>query len=264
MEFMLDGHRVFAATGGKDFDAAGRPVVFLHGAAGDHTAWALQTRWFAWHGRSVLALDLPGHGRSQGAPLASIGELAAWLWRALDALGAGQVSLVGHSMGGLIALEAAALAPERVEKLALLGCALPMSVNADLLALSARNDHRAIELMNDWAHGRRSHMGGCRIPGIWLVGLDTRVSERAGPGVLHADFAACNGYSSEAGEAAAARIGAPALLIAGERDLMTPPRLARRLAEKLADCRMVTIAECGHMMMGERPDETLDALKGFL
>lgn len=264
MFFGVDGHQVFAATGGKAFDPAARPVVFLHGAAGDHTAWALQTRWFAWHGRAVLALDLPGHGRSGGAPPSSIAEGAAWLWRALDSLGVTSVSLVGHSLGSLIALEAAAMAPQRVEKLALLGCALPMSVHPDLLALSQRDDHKAIELMNDWAHGRRAHMGGGRMPGIWLVGLATRLNEAAAPGVLHAGFHACNAYSAEQGFAAAARVRAPVLMLTGERDMMTPPRLAQRLAAKFADCRSAAIADCGHMMMGERPDETLDALKSFL
>jgi len=80
MEITVDAKRVFAATGGKPFDAGLPCVVFLHGAGMDHTVWALQTRYFAWHGYGVLAVDLPGHGKSEGPALKTIGEMADWVW----------------------------------------------------------------------------------------------------------------------------------------------------------------------------------------
>ena len=61
MKIQLDGKTVFAATGGRPFDADKPAVIFLHGAGMDHTVWSLQTRYFAHHGWSVLAVDLPGH-----------------------------------------------------------------------------------------------------------------------------------------------------------------------------------------------------------
>ena len=76
MELTVDGNAVFAATGGKDFDPHLPVLLFIHGAGNDRTAWRLQTRYFAYHGRAVLAIDLPGHGRSGGAPLTSIQALA--------------------------------------------------------------------------------------------------------------------------------------------------------------------------------------------
>src|SRR3954454_24961372 len=113
MELQVAGRAVYASTGGQAF-AADRPsVVFIHGAGMDHTVWALQTRWFAHHGRNVLAFDLPGHGRSDGPALRTIGEMADWLLQALDAAGTAEAALVGHSMGALVALDAAARAPER-------------------------------------------------------------------------------------------------------------------------------------------------------
>ena len=84
------GKRVFAATGGKDFDKAKPTVVFIHGNAGDHTVWAMQTRWFAYHGYSVLALDLPGNGRSEGPMPDSVEAFAEWLPKMLDAAGVKQ------------------------------------------------------------------------------------------------------------------------------------------------------------------------------
>ena len=100
----------------------------------DHTIWALQTRWFAWHGYGVLAIDLPGHGKSDGPALKSIGDMAAWMGRLVEACGADNVSLVGHSMGSLISLAAAASAADRISGLALLGVGAMMPVHPDLLA----------------------------------------------------------------------------------------------------------------------------------
>ena len=85
MELTAGGRKVHAATGGRPFDAGKPTVVFLHGAGCDHTVWQLPARWFAWHGSSVLALDLPGHGRSEGPTLSSVRELAAWVGAVLDA-----------------------------------------------------------------------------------------------------------------------------------------------------------------------------------
>src|SRR3954462_8286036 len=105
MQLSVNGLETFVATGDRPFDPLQPSIVLLHGAGFDHSAWALQSRWFAHHGFGVLAPDLPGHGRSTGAPLASIAAMADWTAALLDAAGAGKARLVGHSMGSLIALE---------------------------------------------------------------------------------------------------------------------------------------------------------------
>lgn len=99
MDLRVNDTASFAATGGRRFDPSLPAVVFIHGAGMDHSVWALQSRYFAHHGRAVLSLDLPGHGRSQGAPLESIEAIADWLAGLLDAAGVEQAVLVGHSMG---------------------------------------------------------------------------------------------------------------------------------------------------------------------
>ena len=123
----------YAYTGGKSFDAGQPCVVLLHGALHDHSSWTLAARWFAHHGHAVLAPDLPGHGRSAGAPLGSVEALADWVLALLDATGAATASLVGHSMGSLVALEAASRAPDRARRLVLVGTAFPMKVSQALL-----------------------------------------------------------------------------------------------------------------------------------
>ncbi len=262
MKLTVDGHEVFAATGGQVFDAALPAVIFVHGAGMDHTVWALQTRYFAHHGRTVLAVDLPGHGRSAGDPLTSIEDMAAWLGRLMDAAGLETAALAGHSMGALIALAAAGSLSDRVRALALLGAAPRMPVHPDLLAAAEANAHLAVDLVNSWGHGRAGHLGGNRAPGLWLMGGAERVLERSAPGVLFGDLAACNAFGG-AGEAAA-KVTCPTRVIAGEADMMTPAKAGAKLAQAIAGAELVRIAGCGHMMMLEKPDETLDALRTLL
>ncbi len=262
MDFTVAGQSVFAATGGQPFDSSLPAIVFVHGAGMDHTVWALQTRYFSHHGRGVLAIDLPGHGRSEGDALASIEAIADWLADLITATGCETAALVGHSMGAIAALECAARYPKRVRSLGLLGVAPKMPVHPDLLAAAEADDHRALGLITDWGHGRAAHLGGHPAPGLWILGGGERLLERARPGVLHLDLAACNDYTR--GEQSAADISCPALLVLGGDDLMTPARAGRKLAGLIPEGRSLTIPRAGHMMMIERSDETLDALRDFL
>jgi len=260
MDLDVDGRRVFAATGGKPFNPDLPVVIFVHGAGMDHTVWTLQARFFAHHGRAVLALDLPGHGRSEGPALATIEALADWLIRVVDAAKAPRAALVGHSMGALIVLEAAARAPEKVWALGLLGIAAEMPVHPELLAAAERDDPAAFELLASWGFGRRAHLGGARAPGLWMLGGGLRLLERGRSQALARDLAACHAYKG--GFAAAARVRCPTLLLLGEADRMTPPSQARALAGRIDDQRTVILPGAGHMMMVERPDELLAALQG--
>src|SRR5439155_3965812 len=138
----------YAYTGSRAFDPALPTIVFVHGAANDHGVWALQSRYFAHHGHNVLAVDLPGHGRSGGEALPSVAAIADWLVAFLDAMRVERAILVGHSMGALAALDMAGKHPGRVAKLALLGAAVPMPVSEMLLDAAKQNDHVAFELIN--------------------------------------------------------------------------------------------------------------------
>jgi len=254
----VDGKRVFAATGGRTFDAAQPTVLFIHGAGMDHTVWALQTRYFAHHGRSMLAVDLPGHGRSGGALLRSVGAMAAWIVHVLDAAAVQSTALVGHSMGALIALEAAASAPARVRSLALLGVAERMPVHPDLQSAADGNRRLGPELVTSWGHGRSGHLGGNPAPGLWMMGGSLQLLERAPAGALAADLAACNAYDGAL--AAAARVACTTLLLLGALDRMTPPAKAKPLADAIRLSRTVLLPAAGHMLMSERPDAVIDAL----
>lgn len=262
MLLRVAGNDVYAYTGTRRFDAALPTVVFVHGAANDHSVWLLQSRYFAYHGSNVLAVDLPGHGRSGGEALRSVEAIADWLVAVLDAAGVPQAALVGHSLGSLAVLAAAARHCGRVTKIALLGPAVPMTVSDVLLDAAKANDHVAYELINGWSHSAGKQLGGNPVPGMWMIGHAMRLMERTRPGVLHTDLAACHAYAG--GLDAAANVRCPALLMVGARDLMAPPKSAQALIGALADARVVTLPDCGHAMMAEQPDAVLDALAAFL
>lgn len=257
----LDGRPVYVAHGGRAHRTSQPLAVFIHGAGMDHTVWALQSRWLAFRGWNVLALDLPGHGQSAGGPLGSIDASAHWLLELLRVQAAGPALLIGHSMGALIALRAAAQEPAAVLKVVLVGAAAAMPVHPDLLAAAAANDTAAIDMVNLWGHGFTAGLGGCALPGAWMTGAGARILERAAPGVLHADLAACNAYRD--GLTDAAQIKAPCLIVNGERDQMTPMKNARGLATAVPGSRLVAVAGAGHMLMVERPWELAGALSAF-
>ncbi len=225
MRLDVGGSEVYAYTGTRPVDPAKPAVVFVHGAANDHSVWLLQSRYFAHHGKGVLAVDLPGHGRSAGAALGSVDAIADWLPRVLDAAGLAQAALVGHSLGALAALACAARHPARVAKVALLGPAVPMEVSEALLDAAKANDHVAYELINGWSTSAGKQLGGNTVPGMWLLGSAMRLMERTPPGVLHADLVACNAWTG--GLEAAAAVRCPSLVVIGARDLMAPPRAAK-------------------------------------
>jgi pimeloyl-ACP methyl ester carboxylesterase len=208
----------------------------------------------------VLAPDLPGHGRSSGAPLSTIAEMADWTAALLDAAGATKAKLVGHSMGSLIALETAARRPEKVSALGLIGTAAAMTVGPDLLKAAEANDRSAIDMVSIWGLGFQAELGGSLAPGLWMHSGAQRVLEQCKPGVLFNDLSACNAYQGAL--AAAAQITVPVTLVLGERDMMTPARAGKALAAALPSSRTVVLRGAGHMMMAERPDELLAALQG--
>jgi pimeloyl-ACP methyl ester carboxylesterase len=259
MQLSVNGNDTFVATGGKPFDPSLPAVVMIHGAGFDHSTWALHSRWFAHHGYSVLAPDLPGHGRSGGKPLPTIADMADWVAALLDAAKAPKARLVGHSMGSLISLETAARHPARVSGLSLIGTAATMTVGPDLLKAAEANSSDAIDMVSIWGLGFSAELGGSLAPGLWMHSGAQRVLQNCRPGVLFNDLAACNAYQNAL--AAAAGITVPTTVIVGERDMMTPAKAGKALAAAVPNARTVVLPGAGHMMMAERPDELLEALK---
>ena len=261
MQLALNGRSVFAYAAAHELDQAKRTIVFVHGAGLDHSWWGLQSRYFGYHGFNVLAVDLPGHGRSEGPPLGSVQEMAEWVKNILNEKNIKKASIVGHSMGALVALDYAARYPDSTDRIALIGVAYPMKVSDGFLDAARRSDHSAYDMETIWGHAAQVPLGGNPNPGMWMYGDTLARLARLAPGVLYADLAACNSYAG--GMEAAAKVICPALFVLGARDMMTPPRAAQALAGAITGSKTVTIAPSGHSLMAEAPDATLDALIGF-
>ena len=255
----VNAERVFVSTGTSRHQPGAPAIVFVHGAGMDHSIWVMMSRYFARHGFNAAAIDLPGHGRSQGVPLDTIDAMADWLAAAVDALGFDQSIVVGHSMGSLVAHRFAVDQRDRCRAVALLGTSVPMPVTEALMTAAADNHHAAIEMINTWSHSSQGKVGANSNPGVWMMGTGERLLERAGRGVLHADLGACNSYSGVSRE-----IVCPSLVIAGGADLMTPSRAGLEVATALPHAEIVRLDDCGHFMLSERPNEVLSAVATFV
>jgi len=233
MQFIVQGYPAYAYTGGRTFDSALPAIVFIHGAAFDHSVWQWQSRYFAHHGYSVLAVDLPGHARSPGMPRATIEEYAEWVAALLDAAALPQAALVGHSMGALVALETAIRHSPRV----------------------------GLEMEAVWGHARLAQLASSPVPGASLLGASRRLNARSKPGALHAALNACNNYSADPRKVAALRM--PVLVVSGRRDQMAQFKAGKALSESIPGARFAAL-DAGHSMMSEAPRELLGELRGFL
>jgi len=262
MNLNIDNVSIYVSTGGKAFDPSLRSILFVHGAGLDHTTWVLYTRYFARRGCNALGIDLPGHGRSGGEPLTSIDSMAHWLIRLMDALEISKTAIVGHSMGSLVALELAAIAPDRVDAVVMLGTGIPMPVAEPLLNAAQANDHAAIDMITTWAHAYHSQLGGNPVAGISIMNNDMRVLEQSGDQVLFKDLSACNAYTQ--GLESAAKVRCPVSLLVGDRDQMTPPKAIAELADTLGKVSITMIPKCGHFLMAEQPEAVHEALAAAL
>jgi len=261
----VNGRKAYAYTGGKPFDPTLPCLVFVHGALHDHSVWTLLARWAAHHGYGVLAVDQPGHGRSEGPLLPDVETLADWVLALLDNADVQAASLVGHSMGSLIALEAASRAPERIQRLVMIGTAYPMKVSDTLFNTARDNPRKAIDMVNAFSFSSTASKPSYPGPGTWLHGANQALMRRmqAQDGntnlFLH-DFTVCDRYAH--GLEAAAKVRCPASFILGERDQMTSPKATRDIAAALK--ARTAVLPGGHSLMLECPDAVLNALRAAL
>jgi pimeloyl-ACP methyl ester carboxylesterase len=230
----------------------------------------LQTRYLAHHGFNVLAVDLPGHGRSGGDAPVSVEEAAQFVEALLDAAGVKHAGLVGHSWGSLIALETAARLKDRITHLALVGTAFPMKVSPALIEASLNEPMKALKMVNVFSRATLAAPPSALGPGTWVYGASIALGRRVlasntQVNIFHRGFVACDSYAN--GLEAMASVTCPVLFVLGESDQMTPPHAAKSLVEQAkASGKDFTVVKIpmGHHQMSEAPEETLNALKPFL
>jgi len=261
MYIQVDHANTFVATGGKPFDPSLPTVVLLHGSGTDHRCWALQARWFAFHGYSVFAPDMPAHSLSAGEALTSIEDMGAWLVRALDAAKVGKVHLMGHSQGFLVALEAAAILGDRLQSMTAIATASAIPVNPALIETAQSNPAQAAHMMLQWGFGKPTQHGASAVPGMQPIGIGARIMAN---NPLAIDLTACSVYT--AGVLRVEQLAAsncPSCVILAEQDRMTPKSEGLKLAQTLGTQAHI-VANMGHMLPMEAPKESLSYMKKFI
>lgn len=258
MEMMIDNAPVYIATGGKEFDPNLPTVVFIHGSGGDHRTWALQTRWFAYHGYSVLAPDLPGHSLSGGTAFDAIEPSGPWLAKLLEQAGVKRAHIVGHSQGFLTALAFAKDNANKILSLTAIGTAAAIPVNQALIDTAKDSAGKAAHMMCNWGFGPGAHLGASSVPGMQPIAI-SRAIMSANP--LAADLQACADFT--AGAEIAKALDVPACCILATADKMTPMRAGLALAKDL-NCDPVIMKNYGHMLPLEAPKQTLATLRAFI
>ena len=244
----VGSRRVYYSARGQ---AEGTPVVFIHGAGGNRLVWGGQLRSLS-SAQRVVALDLPGHGRSDGPGMACIGSYAQVVAEVLGRLGSAAV-LVGHSMGGGVALHLALQWPGLVAGLVLLGTGGRLRVAPSLLA----------GLQDDFRCAVAAITGSAFAPAtastIRKRGEGALLA--AGPATLLADFRACDAFD------VLARLGeihVPCLVICGAEDRLTPVKYSEALAKGIPGARLQVIPSAGHMAMLEEPAAVSQSILSFV
>ena len=249
---------VHVGNGGKEFNSELPTVLFLHGSGLDHRSWALQTRWFAYNGYSVLAPDFPGHSLSSGEAFATVEESGAWLVDFLIASGVESAHVVGHSQGFLSALELALLKPSAVKSLIGVGSAAAIPVNPMLIETAMKSAGQAADMMLQWGFGQDIHMGVSPTPGMQPIAIGRQIMA-SNP--LAVDLQACANYKR--GEYAVSKIDVPAAMILAGQDKMTPLKAGKAIAAELG-AELTVLDKYGHMLPIEAPKQVMHALRDFI
>jgi pimeloyl-ACP methyl ester carboxylesterase len=248
----VKGLSVHYATEGSLDPGHGPGIVFVHGAGGTHEHWRFQLRQLAirWN---ALAVDLPGHGESQGDGYSTIPDYRDFLRDLLDALGFSRAVLVGHSMGGGIAQGFALTYPDRLAALVLVGTGARLRVHPDIFTAIHRDMGEAGRLISGWSYSSTAMLA--------TVASAAEAFARNRASVLEGDFRACDAFDLM-GEIPMIRI--PTLIVCGEDDRLTPAKYARSLHDKIPGSALTIIPGAGHMVMVEKPVEFNRVLTTFL
>ena len=227
-------------------------LVMIHGAGGSSNVWTAQTHLLK--GRcNTFALDLPGHGNTQGGGKSEIGEYAQWLVEVLDSVFEQKPYLMGHSMGGAIVQTVALTHPQSVKGIILVGTGPRLQV-APVFLDGLKNDfEKIIETLIGYAYAPNADRT--------LVREGIKMMKQTGAQVVHGDFSACNRFDLRSD---VNKINSPCLILCGEHDKMTPPALSEKLNQAIPNSILKVLPSAGHMVMIENYTMLNESVSEFI
>ena len=241
---------------GETFDNKKHSIILLHGSGQSHIVWSLTVQYLTDQNYNVFALDLPGHGNSEGESLKSIEEMADWLNKVIFNLKIQEFTLVGHSQGCLIALEYAYRYSLNLKNIIFIAGSYEIPVNKNLIDLALSGDMESLNLMMKWSYGNsKQFIGGNPLQKILNSPREVRE-------VLAIDLIACNNYKN--GSNAAKKVQCPTLFIFGEIDKMVKVEKGNEFAGLISNSKIHIIKNCGHMIVLENAFEMREKIKRFL
>ena len=256
MIFQVDNKNVFVSDSGHDIDKKKHTIALLHGSGLSHIVWSLTEQYLSNQNYNVLAIDLPGHGNSEGDCLKSIEEISDWLEKVFKKLNVSELTIIGHSQGCLEALEYSLRYSKRVKNLIFIGGSYRMPVNQDLIDLAENGDDKAVQLMMKWSYENyKKFIGGNPVEKI--INSPRNIRE-----VLAIDLIACNNYKN--GLEAIKKINCPTLFILGELDKMLSLEKGQKFANSFVNSETHVIKNCGHMIMFENAFKMREKISEFL
>lgn len=226
------------------------PLFLIHGAGGSHLHWSPQLR----HAKDlrVIAVDLPGHGKSGGAGRESLEEYAKAIIEMMDELKIEKAIIGGHSMGGGIAQMLALDYAERVAGLVLVGTGARLRVAQQILDGVKNNFAATVEMIVEWSFSPLTP------PQVKQLARQRMMETN--PDVLWNDFNACNNFDVVA---RVNQIKTLTLIMVGSADKMTPEKFSRSLTEQIVGSQLKVFADAGHMLTLERVEEISKEIEGF-
>lgn len=248
----VGGRRMACWINNGSFLPGRRTLVFIHGSGGDHTNWIRQYTPLK-SVFNIAAIDLPGHGRSEGPGERELSAYVAWVKRILDGLGIERPVMIGHSLGAAICLSFVIRYDDAAAAVIPVGGGMRMPVNPLILEGLRQDPGTVIGLAAKFSVAKANRE---RLSGLLTEGL-----ARVDPEILHGDFTACNGLDIEQGVTG---IRNPALIVCGAEDKMTPPALSESLRDRIGGARLVLIEGAGHFVMREQPEAFNAALTDFV
>ena len=252
----VENTKIFSSDVGQSFDENKQTVILLHGSGQSHVVWSLTDQYLTDLGYNVFAIDMPGHGNSEGKSLKTIEDLAEWLEKLINKIGIRDLILLGHSQGCLVALEYIYKYPKNVKKVIFVAGSYEIPVNKSLIDLALAGDVESLNLMMKWGYGySKQFIGGNPLQKILNSPREIRE-------VLAIDLIACNNYKN--GINALKKIMCPSLFIFGELDKMIKLEKGKEFSKLVSDSKTHIIKDCGHMVILENPFEMREKIADFL